>query len=106
MEPVWSQPIRAAWIEIKVPYTSATPSGFGRSPFGLRGLKLNYRVYAGATLFSRSPFGLRGLKFSQGDDTFAETRSQPIRAAWIEIKSLLLPYTRAALVAAHSGCVD
>ena len=59
---VKSQPSWAAWIEIP------TCAGFfedrlGRSPLGLRGLKLPVMEAANPVMWSRSPLGLRGLKY-------------------------------------------
>ncbi len=54
----------------------------------------------------RSPFGLRGLKCGEVNAIYeVPRRSQPIRAAWIEIP---MPGKAAkdGSVAAHSGCVD
>ena len=55
----------------------------GRSPLGLRGLKL-LKLYYDIRTRSRSPLGLRGLK--------------------LEIESKF--YILQKHVAAHSGCVD
>ena len=79
-------------------------------------------------MICRSPLGLRGLKYEQYGQTRDADKSQPTRAAWIEmiiffvsifmvnsrsplglrgLKSVLLsPAGERPNVAAHSGCVD
>ena len=76
-----------------------------RSPLGLRGLKFACGQNTLCSRF-RSPLGLRGLKSEDGLYTItSKVKSQPTRAAWIEIlKSLFLIVI--TLFAAHSGCVD
>ena len=53
----------------------------------------------------RSPLGLRGLKYNERFYFGPNIRSQPTRAAWIEIESFLFTKSNTE-VAAHSGCVD
>ena len=78
-----SQPTRAAWIEIIMCDTRVEWT-FGRSPLGLRGLKLK-GDYFYAQLGRRSPLGLRGLKCDHHNYGGVTQLSQPTRAAWIEI---------------------
>ena len=77
-----SQPTRAAWIEI-MQRRRIWQMFSGRSPLGLRGLKLNNKMAIDLKSRRRSPLGLRGLKY----------RYAVCRRGFIG-------------VAAHSGCVD
>ena len=80
----WSQPTRAAWIEMRIS-TGKASNCSRRSPLGLRGLKyqdthllflsaksqpswaawieMDIARRSARRAISRSPFGLRGLKF-------------------------------------------
>ena len=63
--------------------TQQLSPAFSRSPLGLRGLKFKMSRLYGTPWLRRSPLGLRGLK----------------------LLAAVLP-AMAAIVAAHSGCVD
>ena len=76
-----SQPIRAAWIEIKDPLFGFAGSGLSQ-PIRAAWIEINMRIRY-----------------------IVSFKSQPIRAAWIEIAFPRIVSIR-LYVAAHSGCVD
>ena len=55
----------------------------GRTPCGVRGLKLTHRVSA-AMYRCRTPCGVRGLKLSLAENNRKFNRSHPVWGAWIE----------------------
>ena len=123
----WSQPTRAAWIEIfnkKILLDNQNRSQPTRAAW--------IEMFSTTRIFRlvnrRSPLGLRGLKSNGCTAATAAFTSQPTRAAWIEMFSnccsMWFGISRSPLglrglkstvydtssdgkrVAAHSGCVD
>ena len=121
-----SHPVWGAWIEIgDVRYY--VKGGEGRTPCGVRGLKL-YANYDEHAELCRTPCGVRGLKCLRAQGIDSEYKSHPVWGAWIEIKHLcarrtskpsrtpcgvrglklsVLPYVKNDVdVAPRVGCVD
>ena len=74
--PVWSLPVRGAWIEI-IQFKNAVSAEQRRSPCGERGLKSHRGGQSGLSGCRRSPCGERGLKSSAGRSRAARTRVAP-----------------------------
>ena len=75
--------MRGAWVEMPFART-ACHALFRRSPCGERGLKSYPCPFCGSTV-SRSPCGERGLKFAQILRVALDSRSLPVRGAWVEM---------------------
>ena len=56
----------------------------GRTPHGVRGLKLN-KIVLRVDDLSRTPHGVRGLKWLYPASLATLRRSHPSRGAWIEM---------------------
>ena len=112
VRPLVSLPVRGAWIEMPTP-RGHLPPRLRRSPCGERGLKLllswflppfSCRSPCGerglkspfswpfSAFRGRSPCGERGLKLQQRSQTPELMPSLPVRGAWIEIASTILPF--------------
>ena len=79
-----SHPARGAWIEISQVIPIAT-SRSGRTPHGVRGLKLAYNMLPLFASGGRTPHGVRGLKYGKFRRGHNGDLSHPARGAWIEI---------------------
>ena len=101
-----SHPSRGAWIEIasltpsppqssgrtphgvrglKLRHFGNLPDTLGRTPHGVRGLKYLFDKVVEIGLQSRTPHGVRGLKYVKQTVRHHGTRSHPSRGAWIEM---------------------
>ena len=101
--PATSHPSRGAWIEIGR-IGGTLPCLAGRTPHGVRGLKLFF-VAPACRVFGRTPHGVRGLKFVAIALAVTIRWSHPSRGAWIEITrpdDLFFGLSVAPL----TGCVD
>ena len=77
----------------------------GRTPHGVRGLKLRVRSDTHTVPACRTPHGVRGLKHWRGLKIHRRESSHPARGAWIETtKEGGDP--RHLMVAPRTGCVD
>ena len=82
--PSQSHPSRGAWIEIDWEWHKLG-GGRGRTPRGVRGLKLSESLLHLPEGPCRTPRGVRGLKCFAFEMLLNAFRSHPSRGAWIEI---------------------
>ena len=80
----WSQPTRAAWIEIRL-INLPQPQEVVSQPTRAAWIEIFNKTYNLYQPAGRSPLGLRGLKLICFHAITSPLKSQPTRAAWIEM---------------------